>query len=145
MSEMFNIKFNESFHKKTDPSNWVQIMSDIAKDSGLELEKELSRAKFKNPSGNLMRGHQAKHSGLTTHVINRVRYWPYVNYGTGPHTIVPRNKKALYWKGAKHPVPKVNHPGIQGNRFVTVAVHKFTGSNKLEQIFQRNLRKHGVK
>jgi len=30
---------------------------------------------------------------------------------TAPHTILPRNKKALSWEGAKHPVRRVNHPG----------------------------------
>lgn len=145
MGESFNIKFNESFHKKTDPANWVNIMSDVAKDSGLELEKELARAKFKKPTGNLMRGHQAIHKGLTTQIRNPVKYWPYVNYGTGPHTITPKRKKALYWKGASHPVPMVRHPGITGTRFVTKAVHKFTNSNKLHQILKRELRRHGVK
>ena len=30
---------------------------------------------------------------------------------TAPRTIRPRNKKALYWPGARHPVAQVNHPG----------------------------------
>ena len=30
---------------------------------------------------------------------------------TAPHKIVPKNKKALFWPGAKHPVKSVNHPG----------------------------------
>lgn len=30
---------------------------------------------------------------------------------SSPHRIVPKTKKALYWKGAKHPVRSVNHPG----------------------------------
>ena len=30
---------------------------------------------------------------------------------TAPHDIVPRNKKALYWAGAAHPVMIVHHPG----------------------------------
>lgn len=34
-----------------------------------------------------------------------------VEMGTSPHVILPRNKKALYWPGADHPVAKVNHPG----------------------------------
>ena len=28
-----------------------------------------------------------------------------------PHVILPKHKKALFWKGAAHPVKKVNHPG----------------------------------
>ncbi len=30
---------------------------------------------------------------------------------TGPRTIRPVNRKALYWPGAAHPVKKVEHPG----------------------------------
>ncbi|WP_343073091.1 hypothetical protein [Clostridium sp. YIM B02569] len=29
-------------------------------------------------------------------------------------SIRPKNKKALYWKGAAHPVKQVNHPGTKG-------------------------------
>jgi hypothetical protein len=34
-----------------------------------------------------------------------------VEMGTSPHVILPRNKKALHWPGADHPVARVNHPG----------------------------------
>ncbi|MBD9700648.1 HK97 gp10 family phage protein [Streptomyces sp. ID01-12c] len=34
-----------------------------------------------------------------------------VELGTAAHVITPRNKKALYWPGADHPVARVNHPG----------------------------------
>lgn len=30
---------------------------------------------------------------------------------TPPRVIRPRNKRALYWPGARHPVRSVNHPG----------------------------------
>ena len=30
---------------------------------------------------------------------------------TGPRVIRPKNKKALFWPGARHPVKSVNHPG----------------------------------
>ncbi len=38
---------------------------------------------------------------------------------TPPCVIKPRNKKALYWSGAKHPVKSVNHPGstIKATKF----------------------------
>lgn len=36
-----------------------------------------------------------------------------VEMGTMPHFILPRNKKALYWPGADHPVAYVNHPGTR--------------------------------
>lgn len=45
-------------------------------------------------------------------------YAPYVEFGTKPHTILPRNAKALFWPGAAHPVRKVNHPGTKPNPFM---------------------------
>src|ERR1700694_120011 len=44
-------------------------------------------------------------------------YAPYVEFGTAPHTIYPKEKKALFWPGAAHPVSKVNHPGTKPNQF----------------------------
>ena len=38
--------------------------------------------------------------------------------GTRPHTILPKDKKALYWPGAAHPVRRVNHPGSKPNAFM---------------------------
>lgn len=31
--------------------------------------------------------------------------------GTRAHVIEPRDKQALHWPGARHPVARVNHPG----------------------------------
>jgi len=40
-------------------------------------------------------------------------HWAHVEYGTRPHIIRPKHKKALYWVGARHPVNKVHHPGTR--------------------------------
>jgi hypothetical protein len=45
-------------------------------------------------------------------------YAPFVEFGTKPHVILPKDKKALYWPGAAHPVRKVNHPGTKPNAFM---------------------------
>jgi hypothetical protein len=45
-------------------------------------------------------------------------YAPFVEFGTKPHVIVPKDKKALYWPGASHPVRSVNHPGTKPNQFM---------------------------
>lgn len=42
-----------------------------------------------------------------------LHYAPHIEYGTRPHVIRPKTKKALSWKGAIHPVRKVNHPGTK--------------------------------
>lgn len=38
--------------------------------------------------------------------------------------IIPRNKKALYWSGAKHPVKKVIQPARDGKPFVKEAAEE---------------------
>jgi hypothetical protein len=43
-----------------------------------------------------------------------LNYWEHIENGTQPHEIKAKNKNALFWKGARHPVKKVNHPGTKG-------------------------------
>ena len=47
-------------------------------------------------------------------VGTNLKYARYVELGVKPFTITPKNKQALYWQGAEHPVKKVNHPGFEG-------------------------------
>lgn len=47
-------------------------------------------------------------------VWSKVKYAAAVEDGAAPRVIVPTRKKALFWKGAKHPVRKVNWPGFPG-------------------------------
>ena len=57
-------------------------------------------------------------SNLTATWGPTVHYAADVEFGTGPHVILPVNKKALYWRGASHPVKKVNHPGTAPNPYM---------------------------
>jgi HK97 gp10 family phage protein len=68
--------------------------------------------------------HRVESDGRSTSVEvgSNVNYAADVEYGTAPHVIVPRNKKALYWKGAAHPVAKVNHPGTRPQPFMGPAL-----------------------
>lgn len=50
-------------------------------------------------------------------------YWADVEFGTRPHVIRPRRKKALYWPGAEHPVREVNHPGTPEYAFMRRALY----------------------
>lgn len=53
-------------------------------------------------------------------------YAVHVEFGTAPHDIVPRFKKALFWKGADHPVKRVHHPGSKAHPFLQPAAdHNF--------------------
>lgn len=41
-----------------------------------------------------------------------------VHDGSKPHIIRPKRAKALFWKGAAHPVRVVHHPGTKANAFI---------------------------
>ena len=56
----------------------------------------------------------------TIHTSN-VKYAIIVEKGSRPHIIRPKNKKALYWEGAKRPVKMVNHPGSRAKPFLIPA------------------------
>jgi HK97 gp10 family phage protein len=55
-------------------------------------------------------------------VGTNVNYAAAVEYGTAPHVIKPRFKKALFWPGARHPVAFVNHPGTKAQPFMRPAI-----------------------
>lgn len=50
-------------------------------------------------------------------VTAQEKYAVFIEEGTGPFTIKPKTKKALFWPGAKHPVRMVRHPGIKAKPF----------------------------
>lgn len=54
-------------------------------------------------------------------------YAVYVEMGTRPHEIRPRDKQALFWPGAAHPVGKVHHPGTQPEPFLRPALYQERG------------------
>jgi len=53
---------------------------------------------------------------------SRVPYATDVEFGTAPHQIYPKNKNALWWEGAQHPVFMVNHPGARAQPFMGPAI-----------------------
>lgn len=63
---------------------------------------------------------QSMHSGvdgmgnnMTLYLAHGMKYGRFLEEGTAPHIIRPKNKKALHWHGAAHPVKQVNHPGTK--------------------------------
>ena len=69
-------------------------------------------------TGFLTQTFRAEIQGLILRWFPTASYAPYVEFGTKPHTILPTNKRALYWPGAAHPVKSVNHPGTKPNDFM---------------------------
>lgn len=51
-----------------------------------------------------------------------VNYAQAIEMGMPPFIIVPNGKKALFWPGAEHPVPYVNHPGWQPQPYLRPAL-----------------------
>ena len=100
----------------------------VVKNSALNIEENAKSNLTKNKSvatGHLRRGISTDIKGLeaTIHTSN-IKYAPMVEYGTRAHIIKAKNKKALYWKGAKHPVKKVNHPGSKAKPYLIPAFDK---------------------
>ena len=66
--------------------------------------------------------------GLFARIGSNVEYARYVEEGTEPHRIVAgavtgqSKKKALHWKGARHPVLAVNHPGNRAYPYLSPAL-----------------------
>ena len=63
-------------------------------------------------------------------VGTNVKYGAIHQFGgkTPPRTIVPRDKKALFFPGARHPVAKVDHPGS------TIPARPFLGIDRDDEV-----------
>lgn len=100
-----------------------------------QLETNLDKRVYRNPS----RGEvYIDDSGMLVHWRGQPRnYAIFVHFGTAPHDITPKNKKALRWNtvGGFAFAKKVEHPGYKGDPFMTKAAQ--TTFTKLDQIFTR--------
>lgn len=47
-------------------------------------------------------------------------YAAFHQHGTNPYTIKARNRRALFWPGAAHPVKEVRHPGLPRRPFIPI-------------------------
>lgn len=56
-------------------------------------------------------------------------------FGSRPHTIRPRAKRALFWPGAAHPVGAVHHPGLPARPFFP-----FDSSGRMTPTAQQRVR-----
>ena len=116
-------KFSVELVKLSDETE--DNVKKVVKNSAFNIEKNAKSNLTKNKSvdtGHLRRGISTDIKGLeaTIHTSN-IKYAPGVEYGTRAHIIRPKNKKFLYWKGAKHPVKQVNHPGSRAKPYLIPA------------------------
>lgn len=95
----------------------VAVCNTIAKD--LET-KAKNTAYWKDRTSNARQGINGGMDGgngnYNIYLEHGVDYGTILEEGAKPHTITPKNGKYLYWKGAAHPVKRVNHPGTKGFR-----------------------------
>jgi hypothetical protein len=106
---------------------------------------------FNDQTGNLRNSIQAQVTEQTALVVEAtlaagapgigatMEYAPYVELGTPPHVIRPRDAKALYWEGADHPVPAVNHPGTPPKPFIWPTAQEAAAQRIFERAFQSHL------
>ena len=95
------------------------------KKSAFNIESQAKKNLASNKSvvtGHLRRSIATKMGDLeaTIHTSN-VKYAIIVEKGSKAHVIRPKNKKALYWKGASRPVKLVNHPGSKAKPYLEPA------------------------
>ena len=95
------------------------------KKSAFNIESQAKKNLAANKSvvtGHLRRSVATQMGDLeaTIHTSN-VKYAVIVEKGSKAHVIRPKNKKALYWKGASRPVKMVNHPGSKAKPYLIPA------------------------
>ena len=100
-------------------------VKEVVKNSAFNIESKAKKNINSNKSvktGHLIRSISTDVKGLeaTIHTSN-LKYAPMVEFGTKAHIIRPKNKKALYWKGANRPVKQVNHPGSKAKPYLIPA------------------------
>lgn len=102
--------------KESTVSTWAGSFKSFTKKSGGYTKAGAAAVAGRRPliaSGRLMNSINAQAGGNSVTLASNVLYARIHQYGgaTGPREIKPRNKKALFWPGAAHPVRVVHHPG----------------------------------
>ena len=119
-------KLTVSLRKLSDEAE--SNVNKAIKDSAFNIQRSAMSNLASNGSvktGHLRRSISVDMGNLeaTIHTSN-VKYAVMVEKGTKAHIIKPKSKKALYWKGASHPVKQVNHPGSKAKPYLIPAFEK---------------------
>ena len=117
-----------SVYLKTKSEEDEKKIQNVIKNSAMTIERNAKSNLTSNKSvktGHLRRGITTNVGNMeaTVHTSN-IKYAVMVEKGTKAHIIKPKNKKALYWKGASHPVKQVNHPGSKAKPYLIPAFDK---------------------
>lgn len=78
-------------------------------------------------TGRLANSFMLDRRGRMSHAVHtNVDYALAVHEGTRPRQIFPVNARALFWRGAAHPVASVSHPGTTANPYAKRAIDATT-------------------
>src|SRR5712691_11145250 len=91
---------------KEAPSIAAPILQRALSASGAILAKHTVKGIVPWRTGFLTQSFRAELTEGMLQWFPTASYAPFVEFGTKPHVIEARNKKALYWNGAAHPVRK---------------------------------------
>lgn len=110
--------------------SWEQFMSGVAIDLLNELKRQAPW-----DTGHLKISISIEQINDDTIVFSMPEYGEYVEFGTNPHIIRPKNKKVLHWKNGTKDVfaKEVHHPGTRPNPFIRRTLHQ-----KLKPIINSN-------
>jgi hypothetical protein len=100
--------------------NWQRITLQVA-----EKLREIATRQGNVPfdTGDLRAAHVVQPSGAADAILSaNTPYARPVHDGRAATTIRPKNRRALYWAGARHPVKSVNQPARPGNPWLARAV-----------------------
>jgi len=90
----------------------IDLARGIAETAALTEARAVSRKWKHKPNWKIER------KGDASNVVTDDEIFGYQDKGTrGPYTITPRKKRALFWKGAAHPVRRVRHPGLKAQHY----------------------------
>ena len=113
------------------PESIARQLDGIMKDKKAAMERAV-----KTVEAQAKREAPVKRGGLRRSITSRVEqggdvgivgtnlvYARRIHEGFPKHILRPKNKKALFWKGAAHPVKLVRHPGNKANPYFTRAAN----------------------
>jgi hypothetical protein len=124
------------------PETATPILQRALSASQAILAKNTTRETVPFRTGFLVQTFQAVMADLTLRWYPTASYARFVEFGTAPHMIYPKNAQALFWPGAEHPVRSVSHPGTAADdymgRIIAASVEEInnTFGQALTQIVQ---------
>ncbi len=115
----------DQYPRTAEPILQKAVIASVA-----EFQKAATRGIVPWKTGNLVQsfGTGIVLGRLIGKITPTAKYAVMVHEGTRPHVITPKDKKALFWKGAAHPMKSVKHPGTKPNKFMPKILERARGN-----------------